>query len=126
MIDRISSETPTCAFGYGDIAVSFSLNVMILRGVKPPMECGATIISDDGIKMGDWEYTGQRVDIPFNNSHEMNMFTELLEDIETNRGGVFMFKGVKFDFTKYDQRSMVVVKSVIRRILANLLMAIAC
>lgn len=126
MNDYVNIETKTCFFGYGGIQVSTLFQSLILKGIKPPMGAGTRIIDHDGNKIGDWEYTGSRVTILFNNLDEVKEICNMIDYIEDNQGGAFEFKGLTFDFTKYEHASVGILRRGMDMIKKAILLVSAC
>ena len=121
MTDCVNMETRTCVFGYGGIRVGVRLQMLDFAGIRPPVGAGTQIFGKDGSKIGDWEYTGSHLGIMFHNMIEIKAVCARLDEIEKNRGGSFTFNGITFDFTKYEQASMDVVKSAMEDVKLNVL-----
>ena len=126
MIDYVNMETKTCFFGYGGIAVETYFQILILKGIKPPVGAGTQILKYDGTKVGDWEYTGSQLSVLFNTLDEVQEVCNILDDIENNKGGSFEFKGVVFDFTTYEQASVSILRESMEHVIKGILLSLAC
>lgn len=126
MTDCVNMETKTCIFGYGGIKVGVILQMIEFKGIKPPVGTGTKIFDKEGNKIGNWEYTGSRLNILFDTMTEIKTVCDLLSEIEKNQGGSFTFKGITFDFARYEQASMDIVKSVMEDVKLGVLRLIAC
>ena len=125
-MDYVNMETKTCIFGYGGIRVDTVMQYLQFNGIKPPMGAGTRIFAANGDKIGDWEDTGSELHILFNTMTEVKTVCDLLSEIEKNHGGTFTFKGITFDFTRYEQASMNIVTYAMQKIKFYLTMLIAC
>lgn len=125
MTDYVNMETKTCFFGYGGIAVETFFQILILKGIKPPMGAG-TRIFDNGTKIGEWEHTGSKLSMLFNTLNEAQKFCNMLDDIENNKGGSFEFKEVVFDFTTYEQASVRIIREAMENVRRGILLSLAC
>jgi hypothetical protein len=119
-------ETKTCIFGYGGIQVSTMMQMIVFKGIKPPMGAGTRILDKEGNKIGDWEYTGSTLTVLFDTMTEIKTVCDLLSEIEKNQGGSFTFKGITFDFTRYEQASMNIVKTGMGKVKIGLTRLMAC
>lgn len=126
MIDYVNMETNTCIFGYGGIRVKPVMQYIHFYGIKPPVGAGTYILDENGNKIGDWEYTGSKLNVLFNTTEEIHTVNNLLSEIEKNKGGSFTFKGITFDFTTYEQASMNIMKSAMEHVTFALMRLIAC
>ena len=126
IVDCVNMKTKTCVFGYGGIHVSVLMQRIECYSIKPPLGAGTKILDKDGNKIGDWEYTGNQLNVLFNTITEFKEMCSLLSEIETNKGGTFTFKGITFDFTKYEQESMNIVKQAMRFVELNFIRLMAC
>jgi hypothetical protein len=126
MTDCVNMETKTCFFGYGGVHVSVVCQSLRLYGIKPPVGAGTHIYDENGNKIGDWEHTVNNLYVLFNTMNEVNHVCDLLKAIEDSQGGSFTFKGVTFDFVKYEQASMEVVKSAMEMVRRNMVFLMAC
>ena len=126
MINYIDMETNTCIFGYGCIGIQACMNNIQFSEIHPSADIGSSLYNKEGIKIGDWEYTGNKVIIHFDNINETKSFSESLKIIEDKCGGVFEFKNIILDFTKYRQESIEVMKKHIKIVKNSLLMLMAC
>lgn len=126
MTDCVNMETKTCIFGYGGIRVEAIMQYLQFKGIKPPMGAGTHIFDEKGNKIGDWEDTGSKLCILFNAMTEIKIMCDLLDEVEKNHGGVFVFKGITFNFMKYEQASMDVVKSAIEKVKFSMTRLMAC
>lgn len=115
-MDCVNMETKTCIFGYGGIQVKTFLQMICFKGIKPPVGAGTRILDKEGNKIGDWEYTGSQLNVLFNTMTEIKIMCDLLDEVEKNQGGVFIFKGITFNFVKYEQASMNVVKEGMEKV----------
>ena len=126
MIDCINMETKTCIFGYGGIRAEVIMQYLQLKSIRPPMGAGTQIFDKEGNKIGDWEDTGSKLHILFNTMTEIKTVCDLLSEIEKNQGGSFTFKGITFDFTRYEQVSMNIVKHAMEKVKFGMTQLIAC
>ena len=127
MIDCVDMKTNTCIFGYGGINVGVISQTIIFKGIKPPQGAGTKIWNDDCTeKIGEWDYTGSTISILFKTMDEIKTVCDCLKNIEENQGGLFKFKDVTFDFMKYEQESMNIVKTAMRDVRLNMLQIMAC
>lgn len=126
VINYVNTETKTCIFGYGGIRVKPLLQYVEFYGIKPPVGAGTYILDENRNKIGDWEYTGSKLSILFNTMEEVREIRSLLSKIEDNQGGSFVFKGITFDFTAYEQASMNIMKSALEHVTFAMLRLIAC
>lgn len=126
MVDCVNIKTSTCIFGYGGIDVGVIGQTIIFKGIKPPQGAGTRIWNNDGTKVGEWEYTGSQISVSFNTMDEIELVYKWLNDIEVASCGVCHFNGVTFDFMKYEQASMNVVKTAMRDVRLNILQIMAC
>lgn len=126
MTDYVNMETKTCFFGYGGIAVATFFQILILKGIKPPMGAGTQIIDYNGTKIGDWEHTGSKLNVLFNTLDETQEVCNMLDDIENNKGGSFEFKGVVFDFTTYEQASVKALREAMKNVKRGIVLSLAC
>lgn len=126
MTDYINMETKTCFFGYGGIAIYNCFQFLILKSIKPPLGAGTMLIGPDRTKIGNWEYTGSKLSIRFNTLDEVREVCNMLNDIESNNGGSFEFKGIVFDFTTYEQESIIVLRKVMERVRNSIVLSMAC
>ena len=122
----IARENKICIFGYGAIDIGVSSTFIIFHEIKPPQGAGTRIWNKDGTKVGNWEHTGKKITLHIESLSEVTMLVNLITAIEESRGNSFTFKGVTFDFTKYEQASINVVKTAINDLRLNMLMLIAC
>ena len=125
-MDCVNMETKTCIFGYGGIQVKTFLQMICFEGIKPPMGAGTRILDEEGNKIGNWEYTDSELTVLFNTMTEIKTVCDLLSEIEKNQGGSFTFKGITFDFTRYEQASMNIVKAAMENVKLNMLRLMAC
>lgn len=127
MVDYVDIKTNTCFFGYGGIDVGVIGQTIIFKGIKPPQGAGTKIWNDGCTeKIGDWEYTGSKISVSLKTMDEIETVCGCLKSVEENQGGSFKIKDVTFDFTKYEQASMNIVKSAIRYARLNMLQIMAC
>ena len=127
MIDCVDIKTNTCFFGYGGIDVGVIGQTIIFKGIKPPQGAGTKIWNNGCTeKIGDWEYTGSKISVSLKTMDEFELLYKWLNDIEVALCGVCHFDGVTFDFMKYEQASMDVVKSAMKYVRLNMLQVIAC
>jgi hypothetical protein len=126
MTDYVNTETKTCIFGYGGIRVKSVMQYIYFYGIRPPVGAGTYILDEEGNKIGDWDYTGSKLNVLFNTAEEVHTVNNLLNEIEENQGGSFTFKGITFDFTTYEQASMNIMKSAMELVTLALMRLIAC
>ena len=129
MINCVDTTTNTCVFGHGGIlvhALYLYSSTITFKGIKPPQNVGAMVIDGDGNKVGEWEYTGESIPLTFKTINEVLSLEDMLKDVEERKINTFTFKGINFDFTKYDQVSMDIVKRAVRVVGRNLMLAVAC
>ena len=127
MVDYVDIKTNTCFFGYGGIDIGVIDQTIIFKGIKPPQGAGTRIWNVDCTeKIGDWEYTGSKISVSFKTMDEIKTVCDCLKSVEENQGGSFKIKDVTFDFTKYKQESMNVVKCAIGYAKLNMLQIMAC
>lgn len=127
MNEFVDTRINNCRFGYGGIHLSSCMQILMFREIKPPIGAGNKLFDkENNIKIGDWEYTGNRLSIDFENIYEIESFYASLKKIEEDKGGVFKFKDITLDFTEYKQESLDVVKSVMRGIESNVMRLLAC
>lgn len=126
MTDYVNMETKTCIFGYGGIQVCTMMQMIVFKGIKPPMGAGTRILDEKRNKIGDWECTGSTLTVLFDTMTEIKIMCDLLDEVEKNQGGAFIFKGIAFDFTRYEQASMNIVKSAMGKVKLGLTRLMAC
>lgn len=126
MNDCINMETKTCFFGYGGIIVSARFHSMYLIGIKPPIGSGSKLKDSDGNKIVDWDYTGSKLSVLFDTLDEVKEFYNMLDSIKTKKGGFFEFKGVIFDFNKYEEVSVEIVRDIVDMIKREIFRVSAC
>ena len=126
MIECVNIDTNTCIFGYGGIDVGVIGQTIIFKGIKPPQGAGTRIWNNDRTKVGEWEYTGSQISVLFKTMDEIETVCDCLKSIEKNQGGSFKIKDVTFDFMKYEQASMNIVKTAMRDVRLNILQIMAC
>ena len=126
MINCVDTETKTCFFGYGGIKVDANVRYLALYGIKPPVGAGTRILDNLGQKIGDWEYTGNNFLICFTSYEEANRVNNCLKEVEKNQGGTFKVDDITFDFTKYEQASVDIVREAMSFIIRNFLFCMAC
>ena len=126
MINCVNTETKTAIFGYGGVKIDVCNRQLGLYGIKPPVGAGTKILDDLGQKIGDWEYTGENLLIWFTSYEDANRVFHCLKEIENTKGGTFKFNDITFDFTRYEQASMDLVKQAMNFIIKNFLVCMAC
>ena len=105
------------SFGYGDIAVasnSFTGGIYFTN-IKPPMECGAMITSEDmdGIEFGLCVTIYDKV------PHD---FYHLVRKV-TSENPVFEYDGYTIDFSNYNEKSYKVVRDAAFKMVNTLTLA---
>ena len=128
MTKYVDTETNTCIFGYGAVAPRVIFQVIHFKEIAPPVGPGTKLFDGDyrDIKIGTWEYTGNELHLLINDLDEANTIEKLLDEVERNSCGIFKFKNITFDFTKYNQKSMDSVKYAVYVAKMNLMRVIAC
>ncbi len=122
----VDTETKTCYFGYAGVGVSESIHSIIFREINKLEKPGTVLISSDGTKNGDWEYTENVLQVSFDTINELKTFSSQIEKIEENQGGIFTFKDITFDFTLYSPDSIEVIKHHIKGLLTFMIRPLAC
>lgn len=108
-------------FGYGDIAVSgnpFTQKIRF-RQFKPPAICGDKLVGSDV------EYVGEPVYVTLEDLDDYHALIDLLNDIG-RVAMVFVFKGITFDFIKYNSESVRVCKTKAHEAISSYMMSFAC
>lgn len=121
----INIDEKIIRFGYGDVSVGANFSMIILRGIKPPIEIG-TIINDKVIKDNNLEYISEPIIINFTTMEELMNFKKLVEEIDGENNICFEYSGYAFDFSNYNQKSIEVVLNCIERICQYLISLMAC
>lgn len=126
MTNYVNMENKTCIFGYGGIAVDVVAQSVIFQEIKPPMGAGTKIWETDGTKIGDWEFTGNKLCLRFGTLDEIRDICIMLTKIEKKQSGSFKFKDITFDFEMYKQESMDIIKHAMVLVTRNLTYLMAC
>ena len=93
-------------FGYGDIGVGFNNFGLTFTQLKPPAEVGATL---------NPEYCSKH-EIEFGKEYNLTMNLDDVHELKrminkvTKNNCIFEYKGFIFDFSKYNEGSIDVVK----------------
>ena len=121
----INMEKKIIYFGYGDVQVGGTWSIIKFRGFKPPVEIG-TIITDEVIEDNNLEYITEPITINFATMEELMNFKKLVEEIDGKNNICFEYRGYVFDFSNYNQKSIVVVLYQIGKIRQYLVSLMAC
>ena len=122
----INMDTKTCVFGYGAIDVCVTCQIILFSEIKLPVGAGTKIWNNDGTKLGDWEFTGNKIYVVCSTLDEVNNLANMLKEVEAGNISSFEYGGVTFDFTMYKQESMNVVKNAVTWVRLNILRVMAC
>ena len=116
----IDIENKVIKFGYGDVQIGFSLNMLIFTWLKTPVEVGSPINKDMNI-----ELLSEPIKFEFNEIEELAKFKRLVESINENNL-LFTYKDYTFDYSKYNKESINVLLNNIQRLLNVLIIPTAC
>lgn len=119
-------EVKKVIFGYGAIRFSTACNVLSLIEIKPPVGAGTRIFDDNYEKIGEWEDTGRRISIMFNNFDEVNECERWLDHIEAGNIRSFVFKDVLFDYTTFHESGLTLMRRGLHYVKIGLCMLSAC
>ena len=127
MNEFVDIRINNCRFGYGGIFINISYQMISFCEIKPPVGAGNYVFDkEDNIKIGDWEFTGNKLTIFFDNLDDVQKFETALDKTEELKGGFFKFKDVILDFTKYEQASLDIVRNAVKRVKLNIISLSAC
>ena len=124
----IDTNTKTIYFGIGDVIVGYYGYTMHFQGCKPPMEVGS-IVTDEVIKENNIEWLTDKFYIDFRDIQEIVTFENLLKQVADNNGENFIqfnFKGLTFDFSNYNEKSISTILLHLAFVREALLTVIAC
>lgn len=109
----------TIKFGYGTVLVNSDeyFREVTLKYIKPPKEVGEIILDNKSFTVLD--------EIVFEFGKDMLLFYEELKQI-TPENTVLEFRGYKFDFSNYNEKSVEVVLRGFKRAIQGFLLALAC
>ena len=119
-------EIKKVVFGYGAIRFSVCGQVLTLIEIKPPVGAGTRILDDNYEKIGDWEDTGRRISIMFNNFEEVKECEHWLDQIEAGNLRSFVFKDVLFDYTTFHESGLAIMRRGLDLVKLGLCMLSAC
>ena len=104
-------------FGYGDISVGADVFTSIIRfrQVLNPLECGDTRYSME------LDFTDNNVSIQINDFNEYYELSKSLNEVEKRNLLQFTFKDYIFDFSNYNEKSIIVVKRYLEMAVVRLL-----
>lgn len=105
-------------FGYGDIAVGATVDIITFQQFKPPAECGNHV--NDNV-----EFIGEQIILYISHEeyHELNKY---LSSVSNKDISVFTFKDYIFDFSNYNKESVIVVKRKLCQAKNLYILALAC
>ena len=109
----------TIYFGYGDVAVGSTMSHLIITPIKPPQEVGSDI------DMGNVEIMGEPIKFTFKAIKKVNELIDTLDAI-CPENNTLVFRGYTFDFSKYNEQSIKVIKKHLENIKTNMSLLIAC
>lgn len=124
----INTNTKTLYFGSGDVVVGSYGYTMYFQGFKPPIEVG-TLITDEVIEENNIEWLTDKFYIDFRDIQEIVTFENLLKQVADNNGKNFVqfnFKGLIFDFSNYNEKSISTILCHLACVRDALLSVIAC
>lgn len=107
------------SFGYGDILVGYSMNMIKLSEIKPP------------VNVGDWLEIAKLKDKGIEVTKIVRLKVELSDlykfsDVENNLIKHIIIDDYTLDFTNYNQESIEIVKQAMTKALHYDLMCLAC
>ena len=110
-------EGNTIRFGYGDISVGADAtnNIISFNEVKNSLECGETTPKH-------LERTGNSISIQINDFDEYYEFYRSLNEIEKRNLLRFTFKDYVFDFSQYNEKSIIVIKKYLEMAVASIIL----
>lgn len=127
MLNCVDSKTNTLIFGHGGIMIRCSRTCIEFYGIKPPVGAGTRIFTEDNEKVGDWEYTGEVIEIPFDTFEEVIEFSKMCHSIRSRKGDdTWLYKGVRIDFSTYSEASMIALEDTIRSVRYRWIKVMAC
>lgn len=106
-------------FGYGDIGLGHVTNHLFIMPFKPPQEVGSMV------NFNTVEQTGQTILLKFTSIREINRLQDTLSRINPTNTS-FVFQGYTFDFTKYNEKSKMVLNVQLNGIKKYIRALIAC
>lgn len=124
----IDTNTKTIYLGNGDVLVGSYGYTMYCQGFKPPIEVGTTI-TDEVIEENNIEWLTDKFYIDFRDMQEISTFENLLKQVADNNGENFVqfnFKGLTFDFSNYNEKSISTILCHLGCVRDALLTVIAC
>lgn len=122
----IDFKTKTFYFGYGDILVNNSTLGLRFVECEPPVEVGMNLTEELEKELGV-KYTSNWVTVPIVYYEEAVKLGELLDKILTDSNAIeFKFKDYKFNFSKWNPKSIESIKRHLKIVRSNLLMCVAC
>jgi hypothetical protein len=113
-------------FGYGAIRFSATGRVLSLIEIKPPVGPGGQVLTADGQKVGEWEDTGRRIDIMFKDFDEVKECERWLDQIEAGNLKSFVYKNVHFDFTKFHESALDLMRLGLKWVYLGICQLLAC
>jgi hypothetical protein len=119
-------EVKKVIFGYGAVRFSVNSQVLTLIEIKPPVGAGTRIFDDNYEKIGDWEDTGRRISIMFNNFDEVKKCEHWLDQIEAGNLRSFAFKDVIFDYTTFHESGLILMRRGLHYVKMGLCLLTAC
>ena len=122
----IDFKTKTFYFGYGDIIVNNSTLGLRFIECEPPVEVG-TVLSEKLEKELGVKFTSAWVTIPIKYYEEAVALEKLLDKVLADSSVIeFKFKDYKFNFSKWNPKSIESIKKHLEVVRSNLLMCCAC
>lgn len=120
------NEVKKVVFGYGAIRFDVHSQVLTLIEIKPPVGAGTRIFDDNYEKIGEWEDSGRRISIMFNNFDEVAECERLLDHIEAGNLRSFVFKDVIFDYTTFHESGLTLMRRGLYWVKQGLCLLSAC